>query len=694
MKQLFFKLKCVCLFITLCIQTNSYSQCDPSAPNIGVQAEAISSITIIKGTSTTLSSPITGSSYQWTKDGANILGANSANLVLNNFNSVDVGEYTIIVDGVTLVNTISLAILENTISGYESDRQALIDLYNSTNGPAWTNSTNWLTGPIENWEGVTVTNCRVTRLNLQANNLNGTLPASFSNLTGLKYLYLKENDISGVLDISSMTSLTILNAQNNNFNDIIFGSNNSLQRINISSNPIISGKTIDLSAMRELIDFRAVGLGLNQLTLSGDYNNLRYLLVQDNNLTGTLDMSKMPKITIVFAHNNQFTDFNLGTGAELQRFYFYNNPVISGKSIDISSMRNLLDFRIQNLGISNITQSGTYNKMLYFLIQDNQISGTFDISNMPNLVLAFAHNNQFTDFSLGNNTKLSRLYLYNNPIIPGKTMDISSMRALLDFRVQNLGLSDLVMSGTYSNMYYFIVQDNNITGDLDLSTMLNLRLCYAKSNFYENLILPTNFADVDSELTHINVRDNSLHFDDLIPYNSIFSTTNFYYAPQRNVITQVSGNTLSVNVGGATNYNWTPSGSGNPLVTTSNGTYACATSNPSQVPGLVIHSNPVTVSQSARFINKTNNEIGKLKMYPNPLPQTEAILNVELKTESSKSVHFVVYSINGKKIKDIFKKGKTGVFTYKLDLNGIPQGMYILQSEFDDKILKQKIIIQ
>ncbi|WP_452225520.1 T9SS type A sorting domain-containing protein [Lacinutrix chionoecetis] len=701
MKQLFFKLKFAFLLIILSIQTSSYSQCDPNAPNIGVQAQAISSATIIKGTAATLTSPVTGLSYQWIKDGVNISGANTQHLIINNFDDIDVGEYTVSVDGTTLINAVNLSILENTISAYDTDREALIDLYNSTNGPAWTNNANWLTGPIETWEGVTVTNCRVTKLNLQDNNLNGTLPASFSNLTGLKYLHLNVNNISGVLDTSLMTSLVTLGAQNNNFNDIEISANDVIQRVNISNNPITPGKIINLSAMRELIDFRAVGIGLSQLIMSGDYNNLRYLIIQDNEITGTLDMSAMPNIITVYAHNNQFTDFNMGIGAKLQRFYMYNNPITPGKSLDISTMRDLLDFRIQSLGISNLTVAGNYDNMRYFMIHNNQISGTFDISNMPIVSLAYAHNNLFTDFSVGNNPELRRLYLYNNPITPGKTMDISLMRELLDFRVQGLGLNELIMSGTYSNMYYFIVQDNNIIGDLDLSTMSNLRLCYARNNLYENLTLPTNFADVDSYLTHIDVRNNNLHFNDLMPYTSIFNTTNFYYAPQRNVPTQVSGNTVSVSVGGATDYNWSPSGTGNPYVATSSGTYSCATSNPA-ISGLIIQSDPVVVTVSSdRVINETNNivkeqndTIDRLKVYPNPVSQTEPILNVSLNTETSKPVRFTVYAVNGQKVKEVTKDGKFKQSNYQLDLSGIPQGMYILQSEFDGKTVKQKVMVK
>ena len=46
------------------------------------------------------------------------------------------------------------------------DSFALVALYNQCNGINWTKQTNWLTGPVSNWQGVTVENGRVVGLNL------------------------------------------------------------------------------------------------------------------------------------------------------------------------------------------------------------------------------------------------------------------------------------------------------------------------------------------------------------------------------------------------------------------------------------------------------------------------------------------------------------------------------------------------
>src|SRR4051794_34959235 len=70
------------------------------------------------------------------------------------------------------------------------DSLALVDLYNSTNGPNWNNHTNWLTkAPVSTWYGIQIgTNERVTEINSFKNNLVGNIPSSIGNLTNLQYI--------------------------------------------------------------------------------------------------------------------------------------------------------------------------------------------------------------------------------------------------------------------------------------------------------------------------------------------------------------------------------------------------------------------------------------------------------------------------------------------------------------------------
>src|SRR6478609_8853326 len=80
----------------------------------------------------------------------------------------------------------------------KQDSLALVDLYNSTNGPGWYTKTNWLTRhPVETWYGITVTGTSVTKIVLSINSLSGSIPASIGNLVRLTGLSLYGNQLSG-----------------------------------------------------------------------------------------------------------------------------------------------------------------------------------------------------------------------------------------------------------------------------------------------------------------------------------------------------------------------------------------------------------------------------------------------------------------------------------------------------------------
>src|SRR6476661_8144923 len=77
-----------------------------------------------------------------------------------------------------------------------SEKNALIKLYNATNGKQWT--TKWdLSQPVENWSGVKVANDKVISIDLSNNNLTGTLPSEIGNLSNLQQLNLFRNSITG-----------------------------------------------------------------------------------------------------------------------------------------------------------------------------------------------------------------------------------------------------------------------------------------------------------------------------------------------------------------------------------------------------------------------------------------------------------------------------------------------------------------
>lgn len=70
-----------------------------------------------------------------------------------------------------------------------AEKEALVKLYNTTNGSHWTKK--WdLKSPVSTWYGVKLHNDKVIALNLSNNNLVGDLPADISNLVYLQELIL------------------------------------------------------------------------------------------------------------------------------------------------------------------------------------------------------------------------------------------------------------------------------------------------------------------------------------------------------------------------------------------------------------------------------------------------------------------------------------------------------------------------
>lgn len=162
---------------------------------------------------------------------------------------------------------------------YDPDREALVELYNSTNGDNWTNHENWCTDkPLSQWHGIRTTIIngkeRVASIYLERNNLNGELPSEIGYLDKLEYITIYENKLSGELPstFSRLKNLECIYAYNNNFTGSI------------------------PEGLCEMTKLKTIYFGSNQLSGCipeniGDLTNLEKFSLYNNNLTGNLPES-------------------------------------------------------------------------------------------------------------------------------------------------------------------------------------------------------------------------------------------------------------------------------------------------------------------------------------------------------------------------------------------------------------------
>ena len=108
----------------------------------------------------------------------------------------------------------------------QAEADALIALYDATDGDNWDDNTGWKTDPVVgNWFGVTVSGGNVTQLELNNNSLNGTIPSDIGDLTSLTILRLHANSLSGSIptEIGNLTSLTDLRLHQNSLSGVETG---------------------------------------------------------------------------------------------------------------------------------------------------------------------------------------------------------------------------------------------------------------------------------------------------------------------------------------------------------------------------------------------------------------------------------------------------------------------------------------
>jgi len=358
-----------------------------------------------------------------------------------------------------------------------TERNALIALYNSTNGDGWINRANWKVGGVFNtagtecaWQGVVCNAAEdaVTRVILNVNNLSGTLPAELANLPALEFISMYGNSLTGEIppalgNLSNLLSLVLNNNQ-------------------LSGN--IPPELGDLSALSEL------QLEVNQLTGGippelADATQLYDLKLSSNQLTGGIppELGSLAMLSTLYLDHNQLSGTippELGNPLQLRYLRLDSNQLTGSIPPELGS----------GSGYMNVMSLGS-----------NQLTGAIPPS-------------------IGNFTNLQALDLERNQLTGSIPPELGGNKPYMwRLNLSHNRLSGSIPSAVYGagcHPSYIYLNHNQLSGNLpaSLGSMVGSEL-FLQSNQLSGAIPPEWINIWVTNGTGLDLRWNALHSDDL-----------------------------------------------------------------------------------------------------------------------------------------------------------------------------------
>ena len=632
------------------------------------------------------------------------------------------------------------------------DSLALVDLYNSCGGTNWNNSDEWLSGPISEWWGVTVTETRVTQLWLQMDGLSGDLPESLGDLTGLHKLHIESNEITSIPE--SIGNLEVLT------------------EFWIGWNPI----TEIPESIGNLSNLQQLHIGFSNLgelpETFGNLTNLTWLGAGDAGLNSLPDsFGNLVSLESCFIWGNNLTELpeNIGGCVSMQYFHVEDNQLTTLPE-SIGNMTDLIQLKIENNQITSLPESfGNLESLVYLYGYNNQLAGLPEsFGNLSSLSHMWMSNNLLTGLpdSFGNLSSLDSCYLSYNQLqsLSDNFGDLDDLN-LMDFSHNQISalpdsfgdmatieeiyldvneLTELPASlSTLSTLQYGSFAVNQITSiPEDIGTMTSLNTLNLNQNqittvpeslgdmtgLYAlglsfNLIdsLPDSFGNLETPVLMLNgnnlknlpeglldnsyeylyIYENALQFGSIEPL--LGNVENFEYNPQDMLGTDT---VLSVPYDTELSYTIEVSGQYNIYKWYKDGELL-----PDQTTG-TLHINPVTYEDMGTYVLKVTNtlvtdmilishnivldvttnideeQVSEFRIYPNPA--TSGTLTISFDDPDSID-NITVFNSSGQLMlreNNISKR-------VQLDIGNLVEGLYIVKlSRTDGQTTTKKVVVK
>lgn len=305
-------------------------------------------------------------------------------------------------DNTSIKSTLELAI--------EQDSLALVAFYIATTGFDWTNNNNWLSdSAISTWYGITLNdNGRVSKIELDENNLFGKLPIELGNITELETLSLDFDNLRGTIpiELGNLKKLKTLVLQYNQLKGEIpneFSNFENIELLDLSNNHLTG----------------SIPVGI------GDLKNIKILDLAFNEISGSIpkELSRLSKLEHLYLYANHITGSipkELGSLNNLKSLVLYRNKLSGTIPNELSNLSNLIDLTLYSNDLSGEipTELSNLSNLTYLNLRDNGFTG-----NIPS--------------ELGELPLLEFLYLSNNNLVGGIPDTFQKLKNIIAINIDN-----------------------------------------------------------------------------------------------------------------------------------------------------------------------------------------------------------------------------------------------------------------
>lgn len=313
--------------------------------------------------------------------------------------------------------------------GDETERDALIMLYNNLRGNEWKNHDGWCSDlPLSQWYGVRTDNDgRVTELLLHDNEISGSFPTEILKFERLIGLYLQSNKFSGEIpeEIGNLPEIQRLVLRDNEFTGKLpssIGKLKHLEELVLSKNKLSGPIPPELYECTSLQEIWASGNDFSGTIPQGisALSNLRLLYLNDNELSGDIpeELGSMTSLTNVLLSDNDLTGTipaGFGNLPDLIQLGLDNNKLTGEIPATMGSRQTLKFLYLYKNQLSgripeSILMSQAWRASWYYILDGNDFDLDGVTISAPSFSVTDLNGNTLSSATLYSSNKFTILY--------------------------------------------------------------------------------------------------------------------------------------------------------------------------------------------------------------------------------------------------------------------------------------------